>query len=406
MSRLLDLHVHPSLKMHYLPYLTNNFHALVYSGNFWNPLAFQTRYGNISKSPEKLMLCAHYVIERGFVAEGLRWFVRAFSWAAAPKFYYGLRSADPWETLVTMMDGLEKSVPNSNRLTLPGGKKFRLITRYADVATLADDEIGLAHAIEGSHAFGYEPDPGESLEAFWNKVNRRLAYVKERGVAMITLAHFRENMFAPQTDGTEYIPKVKEGKVVPGRDDLIYNMQRADWVWGDPRKLAEPFARRVLELGMLLDVSHTQPHARAKVYDLCAEFNRPVVASHTGLEHFFAHEYNLSDAELKRIHKLGGVAGLILSRRWLVDPVKRYGSDGKGIGDLVENMLYMADLVGDISIIGIGTDFDGLTDPFKDCYTPDQMDRIVEAMSRHFSDDEIDQILYRNGLRVLERGWL
>ncbi len=405
MSRLLDLHIHPSLKMYYLPYLSDTFHALMYSGAFWNPLSFRTRYGNLHKSPEKVMLCAHYVIEKGFVGKGIKAPFRAISWTFAPWFYGPLRTADPWETLLGMMDTLERSVENTNKRVRNGKKRLKMVTRVEDLDTLSDNEIAMVHAIEGSHALGYGPEKGESVEYFWERTKSRLEYLKQRGVSMITLGHFWDNMFCPQTDGTEYIPTKKNGRIVPRRDDTVFQMKRASWRWGDPSKLTEPFARKLLEMGILIDLAHCQEHARWAIYDLCEEYDRPVIASHVGLKHFFDHEYNLSDDEVRRIHKLGGVVGLILSRRWLVDPVKRHGSDGRGIADLVENMVYIRNLVGDVSCIGIGTDFDGLTDPFKDCFTPDQLGGIVEEMKKFFSDDEIDQILYRNGLRALKKGW-
>lgn len=405
MIRLLDLHVHPSLKMHYLPFLRNTFHSKVFNGDFWNPLSFRTQYGKLKNSPEKVMLCAHYVIEKEFVAKGIHKPFRGICWGAAPFFYGGLRFADPWKTLMKMMKGLEKSIPATNKKVTNGGMKLKMVKNFSELADLADDETAMIHAVEGSHALGYGPEEGQSLEAFWRQTLRRLKYLKECGVCMITLGHFWDNMFCPQTEGTEHIPKKKGDEIVVVKDDLVFNMVRAKWHWNDPDHLAEPFARQLLEMGILIDLSHCQRHARWEIYKLCEEYKRPVVASHVGLQHFFDHEYNFSDEEVLEIHRLGGIVGLILSRRWLVDPKKRHGSDGKGIADLIENMLHIRDLCGDVSCIGIGTDLDGLTDPFKDCYTADHLGRIAEAMKPYFSDDEIDQILFRNGMRVLEKGW-
>ena len=406
MTRMLDFHTHPSLKMHYLPYLRSSFHALVYSGRFWNPLSFRNRYANLNRSPVQVMLCAHYVIERGFVTQGIRWFSRAVCWAAAPWFYGPLRTADPWKTVQKMMNKLEASVDNTNRWAPRNGKRLRLARRFSDLANLKKNEIALIHAIEGAHALGYGPEQGEDLETFWKRVERRLEGLKDRGVCTITLAHFWDSPFCPQTDGTEEVPARVDGAVVGRKDDLLFRMKRASWRWDDPGHLADAITRKLLDLGILIDVSHCQEHARWAVYDMCEQVDRPVVASHVGLQHFFNHEYNLSDEEVRRIHRLGGVVGLILSRRWLVHPIDRYGSDGCGIDDLVANMRYIRELVGDVDCIGIGTDFDGLTDPLKDCETPDQLDRLAQAMPLYFSDEEIDRILFGNGMRVLEKGWV
>ncbi len=405
MARLLDLHVHPSLKMYYLPYLRASFHARVLSGPFRNPLSFRTQYSHLKNSPVKIMLCAHYVIEQDFVKHGIQGWARAVSWIFAPLFYGKLRREDPYKALNGMMDTLEKAAANTNRWVFGNGTRFKLVRRFAELQDLGSNEIALVHAIEGAHALGYHPEPGQSLDDFMQQTLKRLKEVKERGVCLITLAHFWDNMFAPQTNGTELVPKRKNGEMSRDYDDLMAEMKRADWEWGDKQRLAEPFARACLEMGMLIDISHTQEHARWRIYELCESYDRPVIASHVGLRHFFNHEYNLSDDEVLRIHKLGGIVGLILSRRWLVDPLKHPETSGNGIDDLIENMLYIRNLTGDVSCIGIGTDFDGLTDPFDDCYHPGHLDRVAEAMRKHFTEGEIDQILYGNSLRALERGW-
>lgn len=404
MERLFDLHAHPSLKMYYLPYLTRTFHAAVAQERFWNPLNFQTRYANLRDSPVRAFCCAHYVIEPCFASKGIKRLGRTLAWALAPGYYNRLRKADPWVTLQGMMETLEDAVRNTNRWIVGRGKRLRLVTRFEQIKDLTADEIAVIHAIEGAHALGFR-GAGVSREAFWAQTVQRLAYLKQRGVCMIGLSHFYDNEFSPQIDSTEVIPKLKGGRVIEVRDDEFYEMKRATWQWGDPEHLSEEFARECLRLGMVLDLVHVQEHARWKIYDLCKEYDRPVVLSHNGLQHFFPHEYNLSDAEILKVRELGGVIGLILSKRWLLSPEDCYYSGDNGIADLVEVMRYVRDLTGDVSCIGIGTDFDGLTHPFTDCCKPDELGRIAYQMKKHFTPQEIDDILWGNSYRVMERGW-
>lgn len=407
---MIDLHAHPSLKMYYLPYLRATLHALVYSGGHFNPFSFRNSYRNLRRSPVKVVVNAHYPIEKAFVGEGFKWFFRYFAWTFGASYYGKLRFAEPWKTLQAMMKVLEASTANTNRWRwLVGGSRenrpqWHLLKDVEAIEALAEEDIGVLHAIEGGHALGF-PKKGQSKPDFWRQTRGRLAELKKRGVCMITLAHFYDNPFSPQTDGTELIPKRNNGDVVVGRDDAFYFMKRAEWRWGDPDKLAEELVRELMEIGILVDVVHTQEHARWKIYDLAEHYERPVVASHVGLQHFFEHEYNLSDAELRRFHELGGIVGLILSKRWLLDPITRYHEGKDGVPNLIASMQHVADVTGDISSIGVGTDFDGLTDPFTDCYTPAHLYRVVHAMSQVFTDDQIDQILYRNALRVLRTGW-
>ncbi len=403
-DRLFDLHCHPSLKIHYLPYLSRTFHAAVGQERFWNPLNFQTRYQNLKDSPVKVLVNAHYVVEPPFADKGLKRLGRTVAKVVAKKWYERLIRADPWETLLRMMDDLEKAIVNTN-IFVVGGKRMRLVRRFADIRDLSPREMGVVHAIEGPHALGYW-EKGQGRADFWERTRQRLRVLKERGVAMIGLAHFMDNAFVPQVDSTEVIPKVRKGKVVWARDDAFYQMQRATWSWGDAGHLSEEFVQECLRLGFLLDVTHVQEEARWQVYEACARAGRPVVASHVGLQHFFPHEYNLSDREVLRIRELGGVIGLILSKRWLLSPEDCYFSGGDGIRDLVDTMRHIRDLTGDVACIGIGSDFDGLTHPFTDCCKPDEMHRIAWWMRKVFTPAEVDEVLFGNAYRVFERGWV
>lgn len=404
MYRLFDLHAHPSIKMHYLPWFTPTLHALAYSGNHFNPFSFRTRYANLKNSPYKVIVNAHYPIEKAFLKE-FHWLFKGFAWTMGPLYYGWLHAADSWKTLDRMMRTLEKAETETNRWVKPGqGPRIRICRRFADVTRLEDDEIGIVHAIESSHCLGTQKK-GQSREEFWAQTRERLREVKERGVAMITLAHFHHNAFCPQIDSIELVARKINGKLEVIRDTNPHDMKRAEWQWGDRDHFSEEFVRELFLIGIVPDLSHAQEHARRRVYDIAKEHDRPVTVSHVGLQHFFKHEYNVTDEEILRVRKLGGVVGLILSRRWLVDPIDRYYSGNNGIPDLIQNMLYIRELTGDVEVIGIGTDFDGLTHPFSDCFLPNQLDRIAWAMKKHFSEDEIDQVFYGNSARVFEKGW-
>ncbi len=405
MTELIDLHAHPSLKMHYLPYVGKSFHARVPGGPFWNPLSFRTQYANLSRAPLRVMMATHYVIEQGFVRHGLRPRARRIAHWLAPRFYRKLCQADSWQTLLTMMDSLEESVAQTNRRVPKGGRKLRLIRSLAELGQLPADDIALIHAVEGAHALGYGLVPGQDRESFWAQTVARLEILQRRGVCMIGLAHFWDNMFSPQTNGTEIICRKTGAQEQIRPDDELVQMRRATWRWDDDGMLAEPLVRQLLRMGILIDVAHSQPHARRAIYDLCRAEGRPLVASHVGLQHFFAHEYNLADEEILQFHQLGGVLGLILSRRWLASPHDRYHSIGDGFSDLINSILHIKKITGDVSCIGIGTDFDGLIRPINGCRDPSQLPTLAHRLAEHFSAQEIQKIFYDNAYRVLQKGW-
>lgn len=278
-----------------------------------------------------------------------------------------------------------------------------MIFSASEINNLKENEIAVVHAIEGAHSLG-EPRLNESKEHFLQLVETRIKYLKSRGLAIVGIAHFWDNMFMPQTDGTEIIEKKKNGKIIAKRNDLMFKMKRATWKFGDKDKLSKEFIELLLKNDILIDIVHIQEHAREEIYKLCTDYNKPLVVSHVGLKHFFNHEYNLSDQELLKIHKLKGVIGLIFSKRWITAPENRKNHKG-GIEDLIENIKYIKKLTGDVSIVGLGTDFDGFTTPFTDCYTYAQTNTLTTRLEEEFTKKELEDILHNNALRVLKLAW-
>ena len=403
--RIIDLHAHPSLKLYYFPYLLKNFKIKTFSGPFFNPFGLRTRYGNINKSPVKVIINAHYVIERDFVKEGFKKYLRYSLYALAPAIMHKILKDDPYQALLNQFKTLEKAVLKSSKFSSLKNKVLKMVYDVKDIEELKDNEVGIIHAIEGAHALGYKPQKNETNEEFLNKITERVKYLKMKGLAVIGISHFWDNMYLPQTDGTEIVAKKVKGKLTAVKDDKLVEMKRGTWKFGDSTKLSYEFINLLLNNGILIDLSHTQEHARKKVYDICSKFKKPVIVSHVGLKHFFKHEYNLSDEELLKIHELQGIVGLIFSKRWLVSPLNRKKRKG-GIDDLIESMKYIKKITKDVSIIGIGTDFDGFTTPFKDLYTYAQFKKLIDKMKNEFTEDEINDILYNNALRVLKAGWI
>ncbi len=397
----IDLHAHPSLKLYYFPYLFKNFKIKTFSGPIFNPLGMRTRYSNINSSSVKVIINAHYVIEKNFLKEGFKKPFLGFLWGLAPSVIHKIMSREPYEALIEQFDLLEESV---NKIKYKNNeKKLKMIYSYSELENLKENEVAVIHAIEGAHSLG-EPRLNESNEQFLKLVENRIKHLKNRGLAMVGIAHFWDNMFMPQTDGTEIIEKRKKGKIIGKRNDLMFKMKRAEWKFGDKNKLSKEFIELLLKNDILVDIVHTQEHARNEIYKICEKQNKPLVVSHVGLKHFFNHEYNLSDTEILKIHELQGIIGLIFSKRWLVSPENRKNHKG-GIEDLIENIKYIKKLTGDVSIAGIGTDFDGFTTPFTDCYTYAQTDKLVNRLKQEFTEKEVEDILHNNALRVLKQGW-
>lgn len=96
----IDLHAHPSLKLYYFPYLFKNFKIKTFSGPIFNPLGMRTRYSNIENSTVKLIINAHYVIEKNFLKEGFKKPFLGFLWAIAPSVVHKIMGKEPYQALL------------------------------------------------------------------------------------------------------------------------------------------------------------------------------------------------------------------------------------------------------------------------------------------------------------------
>lgn len=176
-----------------------------------------------------------------------------------------------------------------------------------------------------------------------------------------------------------------------------------------------PFGKAVVQecqrLGILLDLAHLNV---AGTDDVLALTDGPLIISHTNPRRFHNIERNTSDAHLRAVGERGGVIGVnavLLSSRKEMATIDHY----------VDHIAYIADLAG-IDAVGIGFDF--IEFLFRH-WTPEQQAAIVAAMiqthqapgltnhsharnltrrliERGFHDDEIEKVLYRNWLRVLQ----
>lgn len=137
---------------------------------------------------------------------------------------------------------------------------------------------------------------------------------------------------------------------------------------------------------MLVDIAHA---SSATIDDVLALATRPVMVSHTGVKGTCNNNRNLSDDQLRRIAKTGGVIGI---GHW---DTAVCGTDAKAIARAIR---HAANIAG-VDHIGLGSDFDGaVTVPFDTT----GLVQITDALlGEGFSEDEIKKIMGGNVLRVL-----
>ncbi len=152
------------------------------------------------------------------------------------------------------------------------------------------------------------------------------------------------------------------------------------------------FIERMEELGMIIDVSHLSD---AGFWDIAKHTEKPFVASHSNARALCGHARNLTDDMIRVIANRGGVIGLNCYGRFL----NAINDDSSRVARMAQHARHILN-VGGGECLGLGTDFDGINGQLEiqDC---SQMYKLVHELERqHFTESEIENILFRNVMRV------
>lgn len=151
---------------------------------------------------------------------------------------------------------------------------------------------------------------------------------------------------------------------------------------------------RMNELGIIVDISHLSDGG---IYDVFKYSKKPIVASHSNARGVCAHRRNLSDDMLKKLGENGGLTGLNYCAPFMSEEAAR--NNMTTCDDIVRQALYIKDKAG-IDALGFGSDFDGIGNDL-DFGDYSGMPKVVAALEKHFSDDEIEKICWKNAYRVI-----
>jgi membrane dipeptidase len=184
---------------------------------------------------------------------------------------------------------------------------------------------------------------------------------------------------------------------------------------GSPRDGLTGFGRELVRecerVGILIDLAHINPKGFEEIVDLTT---KPLIVSHTNARKFYDIERNVSDEQIKMIGQRGGVVGV---NAILVSPKPEKST----INHYVDHIEHVIGLIG-IDGVGIGFDFceylfeqlpprvrkdlaAKLTTPhfIADLTNHSQSRNLTRKLiERGFSDEQIEKILYRNWMRILE----
>lgn len=207
---------------------------------------------------------------------------------------------------------------------------------------------------------------------------------------------------------------IEEGGVLKGEIENLRSLYQLGvrlitLTWNYPNEIGFPnceaqyrqqglttFGKEVVKemnsLGMIIDTSHLSDKG---FYDVAKLSSKPFVASHSNARSVTSHSRNLSDEMIKILAGKGGVMGINFEKLFLgTEPLSR-------VEEMVTHINHIKN-VGGIDVIAIGTDFDGISNGLE-IENIGQINKLILGLQRnHFSEAEIEKMLYKNAMRVIK----
>lgn len=232
--------------------------------------------------------------------------------------------------------------------------RLRVIRRPRDLDRLLADRAagqrvtGGLLSIEGLQNLEGDPDNIDRLY--------------DAGFRMAGFAHFFDNELAGSMHG------VAKGGLTPMGRDVLRRMERR---------------------GMIVDIAHA---SHAAVADMLAMATRPVVSSHGGVQATCKVNRNLTDDEIRRVARTGGIVGIGYWEGAVCDTSPEA---------VAKAIAHVRDLVG-IRHVALGSDFDGAVTTRFDTSQLAQVTQSLKA--RGFTDTEVRAVMGGNALRLIRQG--
>ena len=266
-------------------------------------------------------------------------------------FWLALAQRQPLENLSSLMKRALYQAAKLDEYAAKSDGKLVVIKTKTDLKNFLERRqtdqqiVGGLLGIEGAHA----------LDGNLGNIN----VLYNAGFRMMSPSHFFDNDIGGSAHGVE-----KYGLTEKGREMI----------------------RRMEAQNMLVDVAHA---SAATIDDVLKIATKPVVVSHTGVRGTCDNQRNLSDEQLQKIAKTGGIVGIGF---W---DTAVCGTDAQSIAKAIR---YTANLIG-ANHVALGSDFGGsVKAPFDT--SGDAL--ITEALiNENFSDAEIAEIMGGNVVRTL-----
>lgn len=163
--------------------------------------------------------------------------------------------------------------------------------------------------------------------------------------------------------------------------------------------LGRTVASHALDLGMILDLSHSSAKVFDEIADMASSAKRPIIATHSNSNSVAVHPRNLTDDQFTKIKNSGGIVGISLARSHLCGK----GSSTAKISDIIDHIEYYLGLDGQHTVC-LGCDLDGIETLPEDINDISELYKLADAMSaKNFSDELINLIFYQNAHNFIKR---
>ena len=379
-ATIVDLHIHPSMQQQ-LFNRNLNLRYVINRTLHGNPMSVRASFPRLHDGGYDVILSALYVPERGILKDFP--LVKLFRYLR-PDLWQKLIRSQPFDATLKIMKDMEKAVASST-----SADAVKMAGSVAELDAILNQPkegrpIAVIHAVEGAHSLGKK-------DASDDEVLQHLEALFQHGVIYLTLAHFYPNRVVHPC--------------YPFPEDIA-RLSVHPTLWRDLTlgltDLGKRVVEKMIELGMLIDLSHCTPTARQQIYDIvdASSKHSPLLASHVGAYAIDPTPYNLTDREIQRIARDGGVIGVIFMPYWLMPKESR-----QGLNFISRHIQYLIDCGGE-DVVGIGTDFDGFTAPPDDLDNASQMPRLTQRLvvDGH-SEARIKKVLGGNALQAIRQGW-
>ncbi len=154
-----------------------------------------------------------------------------------------------------------------------------------------------------------------------------------------------------------------------------------------------------LDLGMIIDVSHSSARVVDEIAEMASGVKRPIIATHSNSNSVAVHPRNLTDDQFVKISQSGGIVGISLAGAHLCG----IGNTNASIENIIDHIEYYLGLDGQHTVC-LGCDFDGISATPAGISNISELYRLADAMSaKNFSDELINAIFYQNANDFLKK---